>query len=182
MIRQHLQKVYNRPLSYGSVVQLCVARNKRRLSAKRYKGVAMVTTRRARKGFSLRYNPDAHWSAALYKGLNSVQYQDGRDIVNLNRDDASGFRLDTLVTNKQYATPIVRNQEVLTTRTDFVNKYPSTLQVTSYNFSETSTTPEVCVGVVKAPIGVHQKNPCQHATDLKMLEKIEQLQSVFWNF
>ena len=180
-VRQHLQHVYNRTFSYGSVVQLCVARNKRRLSAKRYKGVAMVTSRRARKGFCIRYNPDAHWSSAFYKGLNSVQYQDGRDIFNVNRDDASGFRLDTLATNKQHATPVVQNHEVLTTRTDYVNKYPSTLQVTSYNFSETATTPEVCVGVVKAPIGIHHKNPCQHAMDLKMLEEKEQLKPVFYN-
>ena len=38
-IRQHLMKVYKRKFSFGTIVQLCVARNKRRLSAKRYKGV-----------------------------------------------------------------------------------------------------------------------------------------------
>ncbi len=40
---------------------------------KRYKGVAKVTSRRARKGFmlkyNLKYNPDAHWSAAFYRNL-----------------------------------------------------------------------------------------------------------------
>ena len=46
-IRLHLQEVYKRKFSYGTVVQLCVARNKRRLSSKRYLGVAKVTTRRA---------------------------------------------------------------------------------------------------------------------------------------
>lgn len=110
-----------------------------------------------------------------------MQYQDGRDILNINRDDASGFRLDTLATNKQHATPVVQKCEVLTTRTDFVNSYPSTLQVMSYNFTETATTSEVCVGVVKAPVGVHYKNPCQHASDLKMLEKVKHLKPVFWN-
>ena len=34
-IQQHLEEVYNHHFSYGSVVQLCVARNSRRLSAKR---------------------------------------------------------------------------------------------------------------------------------------------------
>ena len=75
-IRQHLQQLYSRKISYGTVVQLCVARNKRRRSSKNYKGVAKVTTRRARKGFTLRYNPDSHWSAALYKGLNWLQFTD----------------------------------------------------------------------------------------------------------
>ena len=42
--------------------------------------------------------------------------------------------------------------------------------------------PEVCVGVVKALIGIHQKNPCQHASHLKMLEEVEELKPVFWNF
>ena len=97
-IRQHIMKVYNRKFSYGTVVQLCIARNKRRLSAKRCKGLAKVTSRRSRKGFMLKYNPDAHWSAAFYRNLNVIQYTDGRDIVNINRDDASGFRLDTMAT------------------------------------------------------------------------------------
>lgn len=53
--------------------------------------------------------------------------------------------------------------------------------MTSYNFSETCTTPEVCVGIVKAPTVLQQKNPCQHSADLMMLEKLEQLQPVFQN-
>ena len=32
-----------------------------------------------------------------------------------------------------------------------LNRYSSTLQTTSYNFSATATTPEMCAGVVKAP-------------------------------
>ena len=52
-IKQHLETVYKRKFSFGSVVQLCVARNKRRRSANRYNGVAQVTRRRARKGFQL---------------------------------------------------------------------------------------------------------------------------------
>ena len=84
-IRCHLQSVYNRHFSYGTVVQLCVPRNKRHLSSKRYRGIAMVTTRRARKGFTLMYNPDSHWSAAFYRGLNMIQLKDGRDICLINR-------------------------------------------------------------------------------------------------
>ena len=67
--------------------------------ASRYKGIAKVTTRRVRKGFELCYNPDKHWSSALYQGLNFIEYTDGADITNVNRDDASGFRLDTLATH-----------------------------------------------------------------------------------
>ena len=44
-IRKHLQDMYGRKFSYGTVVQLCIARNKRRRSSKNYKGVAKVTTR-----------------------------------------------------------------------------------------------------------------------------------------
>lgn len=61
-IQAHLQKVFNRQISYGSVVE---AQNKRRTSSKRYRGLAQVTTRRARKGFTLRFNPDSHWSASF---------------------------------------------------------------------------------------------------------------------
>lgn len=77
-IKEYLQDRYGRTFSYGTVVELCVARNKRRKSSQRYKGVAKVTSRRARKGFTLRYNPDTHWSAAFYRGLNSLQFTDGR--------------------------------------------------------------------------------------------------------
>ena len=43
-IQKHLESVYGRSFSYGTVVELCVARNCRRRSAKRYKGVAQVTS------------------------------------------------------------------------------------------------------------------------------------------
>lgn len=180
-IRQHLQRVYNRSFSYRTVVQLCVARNKRRLSSKRYKGVANVVCRRSRKGFTLRYNPDSHWSAAMYKGLDILQLRDGRDMCIINRDDAAGFRMDTLTTCRQYRTPVIRGEDINTTRTDFVSKYPSTLQVTSYNFTESDTVGEICAGVVKAPIGLHPKNPCQHSEDLKMLQNQEELSAAFCN-
>ena len=71
---------------------------------------------------------------------------------------------------KQYATPAVQGQDILTTGCDYVNKYPSVLQITSYNFPATGTTAEMCVGVVKAP-GVFPKNPAQYAADLNMLEQ-----------
>lgn len=67
---------------------------------------------------------------------------------------------------------------MLTTHTDYVNRYPSVLQVTSYNFSSTSTTQEVCVGVVKA-IPLHCKNPAQHAADFEMLKHQESLSAAF---
>lgn len=179
-IRQHIMKVYNRKFSYGTVVQLCIARNKRRLSAKRYKGLAKVTSRRSRKGFMLKYNPDAHWSAAFYRNLNVIQYTDGRDIVNINRDDASGFRLDTMATHRLHCTPMVQGSETKTTYTDYVPKYKAVIQTTSYNFSKTETTLELCAGVVK-PVGLFLNNPMQHALDLEMLEESAELKSAFIN-
>ena len=80
-IKNHLEKVFGRSLGYGTVVELCVPRNKRRKTSKRYRGLAKVTTRRARKGFCLRFNPNAHWSASFYKGLNQLQFKDGRFIL-----------------------------------------------------------------------------------------------------
>lgn len=85
-IRLHLQSVYNRTFAYGTVVQLSIARNKRRKSALCYRGVAQVTTHRARKAFQLRYNPDFDCSNSFYRGLNKFQLKDGRDIINVNRD------------------------------------------------------------------------------------------------
>lgn len=179
-IQEHLQLTYNRTFSYGSVVQLCVARNKRRKSAVRYKGLANVAQRRARKGFTLKYNPDVHWSAALYRGLDELQYTDGNSIVNFGRDDQSGFRLDTMSTNKQHATLCIRDKPSLTTHVDYVNRYPSVLQTTSYNFPSTKTTGEICVGVVKAQ-KLFPKNPAQHFADLVMVEQKPEVKPAFLN-
>ena len=179
-IRQHLMKVYQRKFSFGTVVQLCIARNKRRLSASRYKGVAKVTSRRARKGFMLKFNPDAHWSSALYRSLNHLQYQDGRHILNVNRDDAAGFRLDTMTTHRLHRTPMVQDSLAKTTYTDYVNKYKAVLQTTSYNFTGTNTTAEVCAGIVK-PTGVFPKNPAQHSADFELLEKTTEVGPAFIN-
>ncbi len=66
-IQQYLKSFYGHNFAYRTVVQLCVARNRHHCSASRYKGVAKVTTRRARKGFTLRYNPDSHWSNSMTK-------------------------------------------------------------------------------------------------------------------
>ena len=110
--QDHLQRVYKCKFSYGSVLELCVARNKRR-SAKWYCGVTQVTCRKARKGFQMKFNPDAHWSSAFYCGLNHVQYQDGRNTMNLNRDNASGFRLDTLSTHRLHKTLVVKGVRFL---------------------------------------------------------------------
>ena len=179
-IKEHLEATYGQKFSYGTVVQLCVARNRRHRAAKNYRGVAKVTSRRARKGFTLKYNPDAHWSSALYRTLDHVQFQDGSNITIINRDDASGFRLDTLATNSQHRTLVVNGEQTLTTHTDYVNRYPSIIQTTSYNFSGTHTTGELCAGVVK-PAKVYPKNPAQHYSDLRMLSKESELKPAFTN-
>ena len=95
-----------------------MARNRHQRSASNYRGGAKATTRRARKGFELKYNPDKHWSSALYCNLNFIQYTDGLDITNINRDDASGFQLDTLATHCKHGTASVLDKNVLTTHTD----------------------------------------------------------------
>ena len=87
---------------------------------------------------------------------------------------------DTLFTNRQHRTPVVQGHDTLTTHTDYVNKYPSTLQTTSYNFSSTKTTGELCAGVVKAQ-AIYSKNPAQHYADLKMISTISELQPAFLN-
>ncbi|CAB3988493.1 Chromatin modification-related YNG2 [Paramuricea clavata] len=176
-LKEYLEKKYNTKFGYGTIVQLCMVRNKRRLSSKRYWGAAKILSRRARKGFSVRLNVDAHWSCALYKGLDFIQLKNGCDKIILNRDDAAGFRLDTTYTHKQHRILSEAEKPELTTRTDFVNKYSSILQTTSYMFMGTDTTPEVCVGVVK-PTMLYEKNPNQHAADFVMLHGIPELQSV----
>lgn len=179
-IQDHLEARYKRKFGYGTVVQLCVPRNKRRKSAARYKGLAQVTHRRARKGFTLKYNPDAHWSAALYRGLDDIQYRDGRRIMTVGRDDQAEFRLDTMTTSKQNATLCCKDNLPLTTRTDYVNQYPSVLQTTCYNFAATETTSEVCAGVVKAK-KLFFKNPAQHYADMMMIEGNEETKPAFVN-
>ena len=167
-IKEFLEKRYKKSFAYGTVVQLCIARNKRRRSALCYKGIAKVVHKRAWKGFNIHFNPYHHWSAALYSALNKIQQTDGTNILKLGRDDQVGFRLDTMATHKSHATLCISGNEALTTRTDYVNSYPSVLQTTSYNFPVTATTGEICAGDVKAP-GLFAKGPPQHMADFILL-------------
>jgi len=146
----------------------------------RYKGVAIATCRRARKDFALKYNPDTHWSAALYRGFNYLQYMDGKSVVKFNCDDTTGFRLDIMPTHRLHKTPVVKGKEALTTRTDLVNCYPSVLQNPLYNFAKTATTVGLCAGVVNAS-GLYPKNPAQQAADMEMLEELPQIKPAFIN-
>ena len=177
-IQQHLQEKYRTHISYGSVVQLCIARNKRRRSAARYKGIAKVLQKRSRKGFNAKYNPDEHWSCAFYATLNELQYKDGMAVMNIGRDDQAGFCLDTMTTHRLNGALCLKGKEALTTRTDYTTRYPSTLQTTSYNFAETENVGEICAGVVKAR-GLYEKNPAQHLADLEMLSKKDELKPAF---
>ena len=146
--------VYNRKFGYGTVVELCVARNKRSKSSTRYRGLARVTCRRARKGFATRYNPDQHWSAAFYRGLDALQLKDGTDILTINRDDQVGFRLDILATHSKHVTLCISEEAPLTTKSDNVNKYPLPYLIQLLKF----------VLALLKPIPLHSKNPTQHFT------------------
>ena len=122
------------------------------------------------------YNPDYTWSQSMYKLLDQLQ-KDGKHIMRLNRDDQAKFRLHSTYTHKSLPTSSVR--PTATTRTDFMNKCSAQLQVTSYNFSKTSTSTDVCVGIVKES-GFHEKSP-QHAGVIEKVEKLECTTSVFLN-
>ena len=94
LLQQKLEEHYGRHFSIGTVVQLCIPRNKRRLSSKLYKGVANIKYQRARKGFSLKYNPDTKWSRSFYKSLDKLQC-DGTNSLLLNRTTT---KLDSILT------------------------------------------------------------------------------------
>ncbi len=100
--------------------------------------------------------------------------------MNVGRDDQAGFRLDTMTTSKQNPTLCCKDNLPLTTRTDYVNQYPSVLQTTCYNFPATETTSEVCAGVVKAK-RLYFKNPAQHYADIMMMEQNEEIKAAFLN-
>ena len=156
---------------------MCVVCNRRKLSAKRYKGEAKVTCRRARKGLNVKFNPDAHYSSAMHKILDKVQLIDGSDTIVLNRDDQTGFRPDTTYTHSQHKVLFSDKQEVMTC-TDFVNKYSSILQ-SSYLFMETATNEERAAGVVKSRHFSFEKNLSQHAADIKFLKTTPEFKDFF---
>ena len=65
---------------------------------------------------------DGHWNFALYKGLGFLQLKDGRHkVLNLNRDDAAGFQLDSTFTHKQQKILAEAGNPGLTMQTDFIN-------------------------------------------------------------
>lgn len=101
---------------------------------------------------------------------------DGKHVLQLNRDDQAGFRLDSTYTHKNI--PTLSARPTVTTRTDFLSRYPAQLQTTSYNFSKTRTTNDLCMGVVKAS-QLHEKNPSQYADDIAMVQALDFAKSAF---
>lgn len=112
--------------------------------------------------------------------LDVLQLTDGRNIMNLGRDDQAGFRLDTTATHRQHGTLCIKGAKSLTTRTDYTTKYASTLQTTCYNFPSTNTAGELCGGVVKAAV-LFEKNPAQHSADVKMIQNQDVMKPAFLN-
>ena len=68
-----LEEHYKEKSSLGTVVKLCAKKHKRRITSRRYKGVAKIQYRRAWKGYTLKQNPDSHWSRAMYKLMIPLQ-------------------------------------------------------------------------------------------------------------
>ena len=66
----------------------------------------------------------------------------------------------------------------MSTKTDYQQKYPCTIQTTSYNFTGSNDEGELCAGIVKAS-PLHKKNPAQHAADLEMIQKEEKFEIKF---
>ena len=170
---------YDISLSYGSVVQLCAVRNRRRISAKRYRGVARITCRRARKGFDVKFNPDSRWSYCFTKDLTCFRIKDGSNKMILNRDDQAGFRLDSTFSHKTHKAVCLTVSQGLTTHSDYINKHGGQLQTSSYVFLETENTGQVPVGVVKEPGVLHDKSPSQHLADLYFLKEKTEMDVCF---
>ena len=107
---------------------------------------------------------DESWCSLEYSyvsqlGLPSVEQWNSAS--SSKRDATAEFRLDTTFTYKKHKRIQLLVSQVLTKRTDYVNKYPSLLQTTKYKFLPTSSTPASCIGDVK-PHVLHVKNPCLH--------------------
>ena len=64
-------------------------------------------------------------------------------------------------------------QEVLTTDTDYVNRYPSILQTISYNFAGTNTIEEQCAVFKGAKI--YPKNQTEHVLISKCCQMLQNL-------
>lgn len=107
-----------------------------------------------------------------------LQQEDGRNKVLLNRDDQAGFRLDTTYTHK--GRDVLCEEAETTTRVDYVNKYSSILQTTSYHIMESEITPQAFAGVIKAQF-LFPKNPSHHAVDLLMVENHDDISNLIKN-
>ena len=104
----------------------------------------------------------------------------GVDKVILNRDDLPVFRLDSMATSNKCATVCIKGKAAKTTKTDYQQSYPSTLQTSSYNFTSTRNTGELCAGAVKGALS-HNKNVAQHAADLEMTQQCDEFLCIFYN-
>lgn len=123
-----------RLISYDTVIQSCVSQNKRRQSSKRYRGVANIKYQKPRKGFYPR----------LTLTLNGVTHSTNPGKLQKNGQ------------HTLYDSPKLTGWSSWILLFDFTFMHPHRLSKqapstnsTSYNLSLSSTTSEVCCGIVK---------------------------------
>jgi hypothetical protein len=178
-LRKEVSNKIGEPISHGTMVELCVPRNVRSRSSSRYKSAANIISKRARKSFDIKINIDEKWSNSLYKSLDAMQLHDHGNVFYMNRDDAAGFRLDTLATYSKFPSLMVKEAVDLATRTDLTNKDQFLLQVTSHSFTAAKNSDHKIAGVVRS-VKVDKKNAAQHLADLEMLREDTDFKSVFF--
>ena len=155
-------------ISLSSVKRLCIARNARHRSSSWYLGWAGIVSRKVKKGRPQLFNPDAHWSASFYLGLDHLYFATDEDKSVVNRDDQAGKRLHSTFDNSSRKSMMMRDKPTLTTTSDYLFAeikgaiQPSNYLSTGFRCHGAQTR---LLSVVKAN-EVHPKSPMQHYTDL----------------
>ena len=169
-IQLELSSRFGIDISYGAVVELGIAKSRRKRSAARYKNAVALACRRNVKRVS-EENIDKHKSAAHYQIAHYL-----RDRVSqvewlwFERDDHSKVRMNSSSTTNQHAVPTVC-EGMGAVQHDYNDpSVCSSLYVTSIRAAPLADGREINVAVVKVD-GLHPSSPSQHFADLYMLQE-----------
>ena len=168
-MKKRIEEEYKKEISLSSVKRLCVARNARHKSSSWYLGWAGIVSRKIRKGRPQLFNPDAHWSAAFYLGLEHLYFATDVDKSVVNRDDQAGKRLHSTYTNMAQKSMMIQDCPTQTITSDYIfAEIKGVIQPSNYlstGFRNPGAKTRL-LSVVKAN-EVHPKTPMQHLNDLQ---------------
>ena len=169
-IKLELEQQFGYVVSYGAVIELGMARNRRHKSAARYKEEVALKMRRNVKRVSEEHL-DTRSQRAAFRTVHFVRDRTSQDeVCHFERDDHSAIRMNSSSTTNQHATATV-GEGAGAVQHDYMDpEVASSLYATVYRAARLADGVEVNIAVCKLA-KVSPSSPSQHMADFYKLQQ-----------